>query len=63
MRLSEVSAAAVMDMVIQPGVLQDSVVSHGLAQGSIKLENGDWFEVQIQPRTREDIIASFGQAD
>lgn len=63
MALSEVSASAVMDLVLQPDVVQDYVASHGLAQASVQLENGDWFEIQIQPRTREDIIATFGQAD
>lgn len=62
-RISEVSAGSVMDVVVDQSVIVDYVISHGLAQASIQLENGDWFELQIQPRTRDEIIASFGQAD
>jgi hypothetical protein len=57
-----VSASVAMDEVIVQHMVIDYVASRTLAQASVKV-NGQWFEVQVMPRTREEIIASFGQAD
>lgn len=59
---AEVSATHAMDQVLKRGVAVDYVASRTLAQASVKV-NGQWFEVQVFPRTREEIIETFGQAD
>lgn len=58
----QVTPAEAMDTLIDSTMVVDYVVGSGLAQASIYI-NGQWFEVQVMPRTREEIIETFGQAD